>query len=151
MKKLLALAVILVLAFPLFAQENPPGITLAAMKKAAQDSGFDVTDDFFFHTDLNYNGPVAGISVQYETHIEYEDGSASLGCSVSILEFRNSSDAQAFERDNDSFFHRDTRAIRNGRFAARVSFEQDDEDISKMENTMFADFKLIMQGKPIQK
>ena len=151
MKKLLIITIILLLAFPLMAQENPRGLTLAMIKKAAIDSGFEVSDDFFFATDLNYNRPIAGITVEYETYVEYEDGGSTIGEAVSILEFRNVQDAQAFEKDNDTFFYRDTRTIRNGRFAVKVSYYDDeDEDMRILEDNMFADFKLLIQGKPIQ-
>ena len=95
-----------------------PSLTLEDIRKAAQDAGYAVNDDYY-PLDEKLPQPVNGIVVEYTK--EYATGGTA--ADVQVYEFKNKADADIYAKsllDGDSFF--DYRPVQNGRFVASITY-----------------------------
>jgi len=97
-----------------------PNLTLEDIRKAAQDAGYEVKDDYF---PLNEKlpQPVDGIVVEYTK--EYATGGTA--ADVQVYEFKDKADADIYAKsllDDDSFF--EYRPVQNGRFVTAISYSE---------------------------
>ncbi|MCL2775896.1 MAG: S-layer homology domain-containing protein [Oscillospiraceae bacterium] len=95
-------------------------LTLADIKKAAQNAGYDVTDDYF-PVDSKLPQPVNGIVVKYTK--DYATGGTAED--VQVYEFKNKADADTFAQSltaPDAWGN--YRPVQNGRFVAQISYSE---------------------------
>jgi len=105
MKKLLAIALVMVLALTLLTAcgsgKTPSGgsntnyddLTLAALKKAVQDLGYETRDEFLFGV-FSTIEPVDGFTAYFRTE--------TAGFDLAFFEFKDNAEALEYKKQNDA-------------------------------------------------